>query len=763
MEYIEPEIKENNPKKKYKKIILASLLGAFAVAGIALAYYFTINNIFLDYNNIELFTYSYKYDEDNAGVRIDSIKDDAVLPSSFRIPNKLNNRPVIEIAPEVFKDRTELVSVSFPSSLKTIGEQCFYGCENLESFNIPENLESIGTEAFDNTKWLLDQEDGEVAIGSMLYTYKGEMDYPAYVIASDNAPSTDGTVVDLRKYVNMSSGVFKNQSNLIYVELPESFKEIYPSTFEGCEFLSEVKLHDGLEKIDSNAFYSCLNLSSIDIPESVTYIGDYAFSYCAITGEMTLNSNLDYLGVGAFDSCKQLETVNIPAGFKYISDYLFNGCEKLSIVNFDESEYSSNSKIDYIGAYAFYGTNISEIHVPFNVTSIKQSAFANCKELKNIYLYNNVDGTKKNSYISAFEDEDGSVIEAGWVVEEDIYQGVENIEVGVFKDSPKFDSIILIDSNKTNISNIGEISLPITLKSLGGSNNEASLFTNTSVTTLNLSKDYSGVSNEEYLNKLKNDNSLRILPPSLCESATKLVNVNFGSGSSIETLGRNIFKNCTSLENIVIGNSVKTVETSAFEGCINLKNVTLSTGSKTITESTFAGCSSLKSIVIPDNYLTIGKYVFNGCSSLFEVKMSTNINDIGEGAFANCSALTNISIPDTCKAIASSIFKNCVSLKDITLPSNTNVRSVGNNMFEGDTALVNVTLPNNYQNIGKEAFKSSGLKTLTILYENGVVSLGDNAFENTNIEKILVPSSLVEQYKQNSSWNIYASIISQID
>lgn len=763
MEYIEPEIKENNPKKKYKKIILASCFGAVAVTGIALAYYFTINNIFLDYNNIELFTYSYKYDEDNAGIRIDSIKDDAVLPSSFRIPNKLNNRPVIEIAPEVFKDRTELVSVSFPSSLKTIGEQCFYGCENLESFNIPENLESIGTEAFDNTKWLLDQEDGEVAIGSMLYTYKGEMDYPAYVIASDNVSSTNGTVVDLRKYVNMSSGVFKNQSNLIHVELPETFKEIYPSTFEGCEFLSEVVLHDGLEKIDSNAFYSCLNLSSIDIPESVTYIGDYAFSYCAINGEITLNSNLDYLGVGAFDSCKQLETVNIPAGFKYISDYLFNGCEKLSTVNFDESEYSANSKIDYIGAYAFYGTNISEIHVPFNVTSIKQNAFANCKELKNVYLYNNVDGTKKNSYISAFEDEDGTVIEAGWVVEDGIYQGVENFEVGVFKDSPKFDSIILIDSNKTNVSNAGEISLPVTLKSLGGSNSEASLFTNTSITTLNLFKDFSGVTNEEYLNKLQNDNSLRILPPSLCENARKLVNVNFGSESTIETLGRNIFKNCTSLENIVIGNSVKTVETSAFEGCVNLKNVTLSTGSKTITESTFAGCTSLKSIVIPDNYLTIGKYAFNGCTSLFEVKMSVNINDIGEGAFANCSALTNISIPDTCKAIASSIFKNCVSLKDVTLPSNTNVRSVGNNMFEGDTALVNVTLSNNYQSIGKEAFKSSGLKTLTILYENGVVSLGDNAFENTNIEKILVPSSLVEQYKQNSSWSIYSSIISQID
>ena len=425
MEYIEPKPVPVDPKRKQKKIILVSAISLVAATAVALTYYFTISKIFLDYGNIDLFTYSYQYDKNDVGVRIDSVKDDAVLPAHFRIPNKLNDKPVVEIADEVFKDRTELESVTFPASLTTIGDECFYGCENLSSFNVPENIQSIGTQAFENTLWLENQEDGEVAVGNMLYTYKGEMDFPAKVVAGEDNTSGNGTVVDLSKYVNMSSGVFKNQKNLTYAEIPSNFSEIYDSTFQDCEQLSEVKLHDGLTKIDDYAFSGCASLENIDIPTSVNHIGSNAFSYSAINGEITLNSDLDYVGSNAFEYCRNITKVNIPEGFKYISDYLFNGCENLTEVKCDNSEYSADSKVDYIGMNAFNGTKIKTLEVPFNVTSIKQGAFANCPELESIYVYDNLNGTEKNSYVSAYTSEDGEVVEAGWQTGGS-YQGIVN-------------------------------------------------------------------------------------------------------------------------------------------------------------------------------------------------------------------------------------------------------------------------------------------------------------------------------------------------
>lgn len=762
MEYIEPEIKPVDSKKKTRKIILTSVISAAAVVGIALTYYFTISNIFLDYDNIGLFTYSFKYDDENSGVRIDSIKDSETLPSNFRIPNKLNGRPVVEIAAEVFKDRTELETVQFPETLTTIGDEAFYGCSNLKSFNVPSKIKEVGTSAFDETLWLEEQEDGEVAIGDMLYTYKGEMDYPAAVVSDENTSSSYATVVDLSKYVNMSSGVFKGQSNLVFVEIPESFEEIYSSTFQDCELLEEVKLHEGISVIGNNAFSGCSSLKSIDIPSSVTSIGDYAFSYTALEGEIELTSNIDYVGVGVFEYCKNISKVNISQGFKYISDNLFNGCESLSEVNYAPTEYSKDSYIDYIGANAFKATAITEMNIPFNVTSIKQSAFADCKNLERIYVYNNITGTLKNTYVNASESDDGEIIEAGWKTVDGLYQGLVNFEVSVFNNSPKFKGIVLIDLDTFVTSPLDEVSIPVTLQNLGSSNSESNFFTNTAIETINLYKDTSSISEGEFKDYILNNSVLKILPPSLCSGASSLKNVNFGSDdtSTIQTLGRSIFKDCTSLEKISLPSSITSVGTNAFENCSLLKDVNFSSNSKiaTIPDYTFANCTSLADVTLPSTLKTIGRYTFNNCENLINIDLGSNITDIGISAFANCKKLQSISIPDSCKSIANSIFNGCESLSKVKLSSHSNINAISESMFEGTLALKNIVLSENYTKINNRAFANSSLVSIT-LNSRKVVTLGSDVFNGTSLTDIFVPSDLVDEYKNNSSWSIYKDII----
>lgn len=57
----------------------------------------------------------------------------------------------VAINGSVFENNTTLKSVSFPSTLRTIGAKCFNKASNLESVTFAEGLEEVGEFAFDNT------------------------------------------------------------------------------------------------------------------------------------------------------------------------------------------------------------------------------------------------------------------------------------------------------------------------------------------------------------------------------------------------------------------------------------------------------------------------------------------------------------------------------------------------------------------------------------------------------------------------------------
>lgn len=758
MEYIEPKPVEKNPYEKRNKIILYSSIGALLVAGIALTYYFTISRVFVEYDNIDLYVYSYRYDDEGAGVRIDSVKESATLPAKFRIPNKLNGRPVVEIASGVFKDRTELKSVHLPNQLKIIGNECFYGCENLESFNVPSSVTTIGTEAFENTKWLSNQEDGEVVLGNMLYTYKGQMEYPAAVIKSEDSPYADvgGTVVNLGKYVNMSSGVFKGQSALLYAEIPDSFTKVYESTFEDCDSLETVILPETLEGIGDYAFSGCSALAEANLPEDLVSIGNYAFTYSNITGEFNFGEKLEYVGTGAFEGCKEITKVSIPTGFEYLADHLFKGCEKLETVSFANEELSVESTISYIGENAFEGTALKEFHVPFNASSVKKNAFAECKALERMYVYNNKIASHTNTFV--VDEESG---EASWVKSSG-YQGLVKLETKMFYNDESFEGLVLVDENNNAISSLTEVSFPVTISSIGGANEDAMMFTNTKINTINLGFDYSDITDEEYLEYVE-DQDVTILPPTFCESAHFLKNIDFGGVySTITVLNRAAFKDCIALESVDMPNSIVTIETNVFEGCTSLKSVNLSSSCASITTKTFFGCSALESISIPNSYKTIGQEAFANCTSLTSVNLGSDatLTNVGREAFANCTSLVSFEFPNTCDAVADGVFKNTSSLTSVTLSDNYLLTEIKASQFEG-SGIQELVVPSNYVRLGEYSFKDSGLKSLT-LEALTVVGVGEGAFDGVTLEHLYVPADLVDIYKDASAYSDFSSVIEAI-
>ena len=110
----------------------------------------------------------------------------------------------------------------------------------------------------------------------------------------------------------------------------------------------------------------------------------------------------------------------------------------------------------------------------------------------------------------------------------------------------------------------------------------------------------------------------------------------------VTSIGAEAFRNCDSLETIVIPNSVTSIGELAF--CF---------------------CSSLTVIVIPNSVTSIGKNAFSMCDSLVEITIGNSVKSIGESAFNGCTSLTDITIPDSVTSIGAKAFSHCFSLTDI--------------------------------------------------------------------------------------------------
>ena len=132
------------------------------------------------------------------------------------IPQKIKGKTVVGIGKEAFAKMT-FKKVILPESLRYIGDDAFYECEQLTVVNLPESLETLGDKCFFGT-------------------------------------------------------------NIQQIGIPSKCKVIPYCCFEACEFLREVVLNNGLEIIGENAFWGA-GLGSIIIPSSVKKIGRGAFEY----------------------------------------------------------------------------------------------------------------------------------------------------------------------------------------------------------------------------------------------------------------------------------------------------------------------------------------------------------------------------------------------------------------------------------------------------------------------------------------------------
>ena len=144
-----------------------------------------------------------------------------------------------------------------------------------------------------------------------------------------------------------------------------------------------------------------------------------------------------------------------------------------------------------------------------------------------------------------------------------------------------------------------------------------------------------------------------------------------------------------------------------------LTSVSIPSGIEEIKDYTFYYCSSLTSVIIPESVTSIGNSAFCSCTSLSSITIPESVTSIGSGAFAICENLTSIIIPEGVTSIEQLTFFGCKKLTSIIIPEG--VTSIGRAAFCICNILTSITIPGSVTSIGNDALTNTNLSEVTFM------------------------------------------------
>ncbi len=669
---------------------------------------------------------------------------------------------VTSIEEQAFKNNAAIKSVNLPQNLLTVGSQAFVNCSNLEKFILANNNKRFSVDDY-----------------GVLYNKSGTQ-----LIC---CPA--GLKADTYTMRNTATSILAN-------------------AFYGCKYLKSVEISSGLKSIPDYAFYGCSGLTSVDIPDSVASIGEYAFEGCSSLTSATIGKNVTSIGKNAFYCCFGLKEVHITdiatwckinhtgmwdeGIFRYIpysnplsyANNLYLNGELVTEINIPTG-------VEYIGDYAFYGcSGLEKATIPDSVTSIGKDAFYDCTDLKEVHITDLAAWCKISFYgysSNPLYYAHNLYLNGELISELIIPDGIISIGSYAFNGCSSFKSITVPNS----VESIGYsafsdcsglISITIPFAGAGKNASNSQIFFGYIFGT---SRYDGGIAvKHTYAGSYQNETVTYYVPASL-----KNVII---TGNEI---GSRAFENYDSLTDVTICSSVTSIGYSAFSDCSGLKavhitdlaawcNISFNANPLYYAHNLYLNGELITELVIPNSVTSIGSYAFNGCSSLTSVTIPDSVTSIGDYAFNDCSSLTSVDIPDSVTSIREYAFRGCSGLNSITIPFvgySKNARGYdalfgyifGTNSYTGGTAvkqyyssdsssyktyyipssLRSVTITGG--NIGYGAFDNCNMLT-SVTIGDSVTSIGNYAFSGcTNLESVDVGKGVGSTTFNSASTNVF--------
>ena len=685
---------------------------------------------------------------------------------------------VTEIPKKAFENCYALTNISIPASVKSIGERAFVGCNALTSVTFAEGLETIAQQAFYKVPLqTLSLPASLTTIGDSAFMY-GQFATISFAANS--------------KLATIEATAFAGNEALTTVIIPASVKTIGLEAFDSCSALSSVTFGENsvLEEIKDYAFAgsalttfafpestatlllgkglfadctqlgtlhlsgavneftgvleACTSIKSITVSETSTLYSASAGSpilyskdkkiiyyvFGTLEGEVVLDANVTKIDEMAFKDKTGITSVTIKDKVVEIGESAFEGCTNLATLTFDVVE-GTEFALTTIGEKAFYGTAITSLTIPKNVTTIGKEAFKNCKSLTTLTLNSALETVGAGAFYTNTALANLTLPEGLTIIGESMFYG----------------------------SALTSVTIPASVKTIG----KQAFYTSKSLATIDFAPnaqveeigDFAFASTA--ITSMTIPNTATTLGKSVFQECKSLTSVTLPEGiekipdtffknsgltayeipSTVKTLGANVFYG-TALKSITIPETIKVIPDSAFYGCKSLVTVDLPAGLTEIKDKAFYNCTTLKNV----NFSTeataterkLGANVFYGCTSLVSITLPSNLTEIGASTFSGCTKLASINIPESVKKLGNKVFEKCTALTSATLGGEA-LKSIGTDMFYNCKLLATVVLREGLTMLGEEMFGQSTAtyscqKLKTINFPSTLTSIPKMAFMN---------------------------------
>ena len=657
----------------------------------------------------------YSFDEFRYFTGVTAIPNDA-FNNCYNMSSIIIPQSVTSIGERAFQYCSALKTIDIPQSVTTIGEWAFGGCGKLVSFSIPASVTSLANYFVNGQR--------------LAYIVSAIADPTPVYLSTD---ITSGVVLYVpvgtkAKYQNTEGWSWFN--NIIEGE---------PTLTQwgGLNFLLDTSGHTAtviggdyqdmnditipasltygyeqysVKTVGRGAFSQCYNTQSITIPEGITTIGEYAFQG-AYVSSYSLPSTLKSIGENAFGDNDNCTTMTIPEGVEKIGNWAFSNCDKLNKLELP-------STLTSIGTYVVsYCTALSAV-VSHLTTPIAIQLETFCTQT----------GWDEQAQKSIFSPCDATLYVP--VATKAAYEQIEGwtkfkaIEEGEIKDYTDGNGIVYSYSTGADYAMV-------------------------------IAGDYAKMVNV-------------VIPASITAD---------GKDYAVKEIGAGAFYRASNLTSLTLPNSITKIGDRAFGRCGNLTSVTIPEGVTTIEEEGFWNCYNLQKVVLPSTLNSIGDRAFYYINNLSTVVSHIETPfDISESVFAIGDQWDNdkqetiyvpspatLYIPEGTKAA----YENFAGWKMFSAIEEGEVKDVkvGDLIFMGSTktktaTLIScdvkyeketaVTIPStvnidgeDYQvtEIGNRAFYNN-YNITSITLPEGLVAIGDRAFEDLNITSIALPSTL---------------------
>ncbi len=583
--------------------------------------------------------------------------EEVILPEGFTL-----------IPSAAFAGCTSLAKVELPSTVTRIDTLAFENCISLNRLTLPASLSTVGggiLSGCGDVELVLEQGSPLAYENGALYNESGFLVYArgmealpplqngieSYAFAGNTVLKTahiPARVTAVRSYA------FLNCTALEAATVPWSVEDLN-GAFCGCESLSRVTLHQGLEIIGAQTFAGCKNLTEIRLPEGLLTIGLRAFAESGLTS-VYIPDTVTRIEQEAFLDCPNLTRIECGASEKpkgWSDTWVPEGVEIVWGVSRDpDPAFSYGEENGYLyrildgeAILLGYEGNGKELTLPATlggkpVTEIWQNAFS---------MLGDVRGESMDKVV--------------------IPEGVKRIGEMAFFECGELSSVVLPDS----------------LEFIGDGA-------------------FSGCA----LRKVKIPSSVAVIPADCFSSCSWLTEVEIPEG--VTEIHEDAFYN-SSLKTVSLPASVTEIHPTAFSRLQFLESFTVS--SENPVYSGWENCLLKGDTVVlatgefprefslPEGVRVIGENAFASAEYLNSVILPSTLERIENGAFSVCTRLTCIEIPEGVTYVGDRAFYSTEALAEVILPES--LSHIGDSAFAG-AALTSVYVPKGVTFIGREAF-----------------------------------------------------------